>query len=567
METGRILHYEIVRLLGRGGMGEVYEALDTRLGRRVALKFVSAELGADPDHARRFQREAQAAAALAHPNIATLHALEQDGPRLFTVSELLTGETLRARMHAGALPAAEALGVARAVAAGLAHAHHRGVAHRDIKPENLLFAGDGTIKITDFGLAQIAHASNLTRTGTTLGTAAYMAPESVRGESGPPADVFALGVVLYEMLSGALPFEGVNSLAMLYAIAQLPPVPLASRCPGLPDGVVALVDDALRKDPATRPDANTLCARLSDLTGVAPPPSEAGLPAVARPTSSAVDSRIVTQPVTGSAAPPVPGRRIGPLAIAAIALAGLAIAAFVLRSVSRPPAAAKGDAVLRSRALADDAARFLTLGRPDSAEARARAALALDPANASAGINLAQVLRLRGEPTRAAALLTGVANDARAPLGLRAVAWDALGDMAMADRVWPEAVRALERSFAIDSSERAYNQLGYALARDARAADALALVRRGLRVFPASAALHKNAALALMQLDSLSAARLEADRAIALQPGFGPALGLRARLRARAGDGRGAAADWRAFLDTHPDPADSAEVAAALATR
>src|SRR5258706_7971053 len=181
MEHSRISHYEVGRRLGRGGMGEVYEAMDRDLARRVALKFVAPELAADADALKRFEREARAAAALNHPHIATLFAFERDAERTFIAMELVGGESLRDRIRRGPLPVAEALAIARDVAGALALAHRRGIVHRDVKPENVMFDEDGVVKLMDFGLARAVQASRLTTTGSTLGTAAYMPPESVRG--------------------------------------------------------------------------------------------------------------------------------------------------------------------------------------------------------------------------------------------------------------------------------------------------------------------------------------------------------------------------------------------------
>ena len=578
MENSRVLHYDVGRLLGRGGMGEVYEALDTRLGRRVALKFIMPSLAGVPEVVRRFEREAHASAVLAHPHIATLYALEHDAGRLFIVNELLPGGTLRRRMGPDGMAVAEALGLARDVSAALAHAHQRGIAHRDIKPENLMFASDRALKVTDFGLAQVANASQLTHAGTTIGTVSYMAPESVHGSGDARADVFALGVVLYEMLSGRLPFTADSSVAILYAIVHTEPRAVGEHRRGLPPGVEALVMSLLTKDPANRPDANAATAQLCGLTGVpyrAPDPFEpgAGIPGAEPFAADAmtVDVRQSAVPRPVPAAVPAsahPRSRLPRLAWAALALLVVVVGWGAWRPLRRmlgsSGAAVTPARALQARELADEAARFLTQGRLDSAEARANAALRLDGTNAGARINLAQVLRMRGEPTRAAALLSEVTSSHTADPRLRSVAWDALGDMAMEDQTWPEAVRALEQGFTLDSTERAYSQLGYAMTRAARPSEALRILRRGIATFPGSAALHKNAGYALLQLDSLPAATAEADRAIALDPAFGPALGLRARLEARLGDPRAAARDWTAFLAAHPAAGDSAEVAADL---
>src|SRR2546421_2092684 len=161
MENTRISHYEITKLLGRGGMGEVYEAMDLDLGRRVALKFIAPELAAEPEAFRRFEREARLAASLNHPHIATLYAFERADGRPFIAMELMSGRSLRARVSRGPMPVPEALGIARDLASALAHAHGRDIIHRDIKPENLMFDLEGVAKVTDFGLAKAAAASRL----------------------------------------------------------------------------------------------------------------------------------------------------------------------------------------------------------------------------------------------------------------------------------------------------------------------------------------------------------------------------------------------------------------------
>jgi tRNA A-37 threonylcarbamoyl transferase component Bud32/tetratricopeptide (TPR) repeat protein len=577
MEQTRILHYEIGRLLGRGGMGEVYEARDTKLQRRVALKFIAPELSADAESAKRFEREALSAAALSHPHIATLFALEHDGRSTFIAMELVPGGSLRDRIARRPLAVAEALAIARDVAAALAHAHRRGVVHRDIKPENLMFDEEGAVKIMDFGLARAAQASRMTMTGTTLGTAAYMAPESTRGAIGAPADVFALGVTLYEMLAGALPFPGESPLALLYMIANEEPRPLRENRPEAPAEVEAVVMRMLVKDPGQRPDANAVTAELSALTGVAPPAIEpaagtlagpaAGLPVPMR-TRGTEELEAEHLPARREEQALAPRRRRRALRWLVLVplLLGAAWAGSVLvqRGLSTRGGSAAAERTLRARVLNDDALRFLQQGELDSARARAEAALAFDPASVEARLNLGQALRLGGQITRAADLFSQVTKAPSRDARLMAMAYSGLADLAMDDATWPAAVGYLRRAFDLDSSERAFSQLGYALVRAARPGEALALLRRGLRAYPGSAALHKNAGYALLALDSLAAARAEVERALALDAGFGPALGLRARLRARQGDAAGARADREAFLRARPGPADSAEVDADL---
>jgi serine/threonine protein kinase len=382
MENTRILHYEILRLLGRGGMGEVYEARDTKLQRRVALKFIAPGLSADVASAQRFEREALSAAALSHPHIATLYALEHDGRAVFIAMELITGGSLRERMAQGPFAIPDALAIARDVAAALAHAHRRGIAHRDIKPENLMFNEEGAVKVMDFGLAHAVQASRLTLTGSTLGTAAYMAPESTRGAIGAPADVFALGVVLYEMMTGALPFPGEHPLAQLYMIANEEPRPLRAIRPEVAPEVEAAVARLLIKDPEQRPDAATVARELSVLTGVAPPAAEPAPPAGAgavAPERGAENLEIEHLPAPREevALSPTPRRQRARALTTWSGIILVAISAvFVLRwSSSR--GAAGSERALQSRVLSDEAAGLILRGSADSAQALADSALGL----------------------------------------------------------------------------------------------------------------------------------------------------------------------------------------------
>src|SRR5262245_31049651 len=270
MEQTQVGHYRIVRLLGRGGMGEVYEAEDLELHRHVALKFVISAFAHDDESRRRLEREARSAAALHHPHIAALWALERDGDRPFISMELLKGTTLRALLASGQLSIEHASEIVRDVADALAYAHTRPdpVVHRDIKPENLMFDDRQHIKITDFGLAKASQATNLTMEGTSVGTPVYMAPECALGPAGAPADVFALGAVLYELLVGRVPFEGANSLAAMFAIASQATPSLRAARPEAPEALEALVTRMLSKAPEDRPTAAQVAAALGSTSTV-----------------------------------------------------------------------------------------------------------------------------------------------------------------------------------------------------------------------------------------------------------------------------------------------------------
>jgi tetratricopeptide (TPR) repeat protein/TolB-like protein len=274
-----IAHYEILEKLGEGGMGVVYKALDIRLQRLVALKFLPHEIVASPARIQRFQAEARAVSSLNHPNVATIHAMDEDDGRRFLVLEYLSGGTLRSRMQTYAeraeeFPVPEAIRIMAAVADGLSHAHRNGVVHRDLKPENIMFTEEGVPRITDFGLAKSVGGSEITTEGVTIGTVPYMAPEqAVRGETGPRGDLFALGVVLYEMLSGARPFAGQTDFSTLHAIVNDQPPRLRHVRPAAPAALDRIVHKLLEKDPERRmQSAEELAAELYGLAGFAPAP-------------------------------------------------------------------------------------------------------------------------------------------------------------------------------------------------------------------------------------------------------------------------------------------------------
>ncbi len=262
-------HYHIVEELGAGGMGVVYRAEDTKLKRSVALKFLPPELTRDAEARRRFLHEAQAAAALDHPNICTVHEVDETAEgRVYIAMACYAGETLRERIANGPLPLPEALRIAREAAAGLAHAHAKGIVHRDVKPANLFVCADGLVKVLDFGLAKLAAGSAVTKTGTTLGTTAYMSPEQAKGQPvDGRTDIWSLGVVLYEMVAGRPPFGGEYPQAVVYGIINEEPEPLTARRTGVPIQLDGIIAKALAKDPADRYQA--LADLAVDLRGVA----------------------------------------------------------------------------------------------------------------------------------------------------------------------------------------------------------------------------------------------------------------------------------------------------------
>ncbi len=256
--------YEILSLLGAGGMGEVYRARDAALRRDVAIKVLPGFIAQDADRLRRFTQEAQAAAALNHPNILAVYGLGSFGGAPYLVSELLDGETLREMLSHGVVPIRKASDYAAQIARGLAAAHEKGIVHRDLKPENLFVARDGRIKILDFGLAKLMHTetqaddSTATRTiatnpGVVMGTAGYMSPELVRGKPADHrTDIFALGVILYEMVAGRRVFEKATSAETMTAILNEDPPSLSQIAPGISPGMQRVIHRCLEKAPEQR---------------------------------------------------------------------------------------------------------------------------------------------------------------------------------------------------------------------------------------------------------------------------------------------------------------------------
>jgi serine/threonine protein kinase/Tol biopolymer transport system component len=272
--VGRCLGpYQVRSLLGRGGMGEVYRALDTRLGREVAIKLLPAAFATDQDRLRRFEQEARAASSLNHPNVLTIYDIGTTAPELggapYIVSELLTGETLRERLRGEMLPLRRAVDYAVQIARGLQAAHEKGIVHRDLKPENLFVTKDGRVKILDFGLAKLKppSARSMTSTdtkastqplgtapGVVMGTVGYMSPEQVRaeGEVDHRSDIFAFGAILYELLSGRRAFEGGSAVEVLNAILKEEPPEITELGSEIPAALARVMRHCLEKEPAER---------------------------------------------------------------------------------------------------------------------------------------------------------------------------------------------------------------------------------------------------------------------------------------------------------------------------
>ena len=297
LEPGAALkHYRIVELLGKGGMGEVYAAEDTRLGRKVAIKCLPRGLAADPERLRRFTQEAKAASALNHPSILTIHDVDEVDGQPFMVTEFIDGHTLRERLQApaAAIPLGEAIDIAGQVASALSAAHVAGIVHRDVKPENIMLREDGHAKLVDFGLAKIEQDASAgstdetvaavgahTTPGIVMGTTAYMSPEQARGlPVDARSDIFSLGVVLYEMAAGRPPFQGETPSDVIAAILRFEPAAVAD----LPPDLEHTLRKALEKDRDERyqtakdfaADLKRLRRRLDPSAGTPPTPTGQG---------------------------------------------------------------------------------------------------------------------------------------------------------------------------------------------------------------------------------------------------------------------------------------------------
>ena len=382
--------YRVLGRLGVGGMATVYLAEDSSLGRKVALKVMAERYAEDGEFVERFRREAQAAARLNHPNIIAVYDRGEADGRPYIAMEYLQGRTLKQVIQKeGPLPAERAIAIAMQVLAGLRYAHEHGVVHRDVKPHNVLVGDDGRIKVTDFG---IAHAGDpqMTEVGSIVGTAQYLSPEQARGRSvGPQTDLYSLGVVVYEMLAGRVPFEGDSSVAIAMQHVSDEPPPLRALAPDVPDSLALVVAHAMLKQPGQRyGSADEFAADLDRVRrGLVPAAATALLTAVpSEPTDfvpAAEATRIAPRAEAGSLLsgerpppPPLPRKRSRwPwLLVLLLVLAVGALAAFALgvgeddgkggTTVTRPDHGHDGDGRPRASSRISWASRSRRRPRP-----------------------------------------------------------------------------------------------------------------------------------------------------------------------------------------------------------
>ena len=379
---GRVVsHYRIDEEIGRGGMGVVYRGYDLRLDRPVALKFLPSELTGDEPARERFAVEARAASKLDHSSVCTIHDIDEtDDGQLFIVMAYYEGETLKDRLARGRLAIQECLGIAGQVASGLQRAHENGIVHRDVKPANLILTPHGEVKILDFGVAKLVDEAGITRTGAALGTMSYMSPEQLEGaEVSYPTDLWALGVVLHEMLTGSPPFGGGDGASPIGAILSRDPPPPGSMREDVPEALDHLVAGLLAKDPSARPSAAGAVRELEALS-------------------------------VGERRPEAETRRL-PIGLAAGAVAALVLLGIVLPALGRARVDAAREAMSRAEALVQEQ-RFLEAFEEVEA---ARGSLEGDTALERITLQAADVLSLRSDPpgARVSLVTYGLGEDGR----------------------------------------------------------------------------------------------------------------------------------------------------------
>ncbi len=533
----RIAHFRLLGPLGAGGMGEVFRARDEKLEREVALKLISARCSLDDTFRARFLREGKAAAAVQHPCVAVVYEIGEDRERLYIAMELIKGRSLRALV--GSIPPPRALEIAADVASALGAAHAAGIVHRDIKPENILITDDGRVKVLDFGLARRPDDSDpapggqtndaLTRDGAMMGTPGYMSPEQALGQRvGPPTDVFALGVVLYELLSGRRPFAGAGMIEAAIAVTRDEASSLGEHV-SLPNVVTALVHQCLDKQAQGRPTALHLSEQLRSLTSAlreleAQPTVALGTAAgaaAAAPSASSQSASATQRLVPRSYRPWIAASAIGCAAAGALAWLSMrptasepAAGSAASSALVPAPASLATPTAITSLPITgqpDDEARLAyeqalsSLRRADWGRARVLLDQAVkhDPRFLQAQMRLAHIESVFGELKRARERLRAVA-DREAELSER-------------DRAWLRGVEAMHMSEPAD----------YQLA--------VQRFEEASRKWPGDAELHFMVAATQQRVFKLDQALEQAQAAIGLDPQFADALQIVGRLQLRKG--------------------------------
>ena len=439
----KLSHYEVVESLGAGGMGEVYRARDSRLGRDVAIKVLPPDRTLDETSRRRFQREAMAASSLNHPNIITIYEINSEGDTDFIVMEHVRGATLSSRIKRGPLPIDEAVGYASQIAEALSKAHAAGIVHRDLKPGNVMITDDGLVKVLDFGLAKFDTSSvntqgssgehqldlTLSLPGAVTGTIAYMSPEQARGDRvDARSDVFSFAIMFFEMLAGQLPFAGPNAIAILHNIHFNPPRDLRELRSDVPPPLAGLLWRMLEKPPEKRPT-------MAEVASVLRAGARAAGAVTWRSGDGAGDGAgdramdALSASAWGQAAPVRSGRRWVWLGVGAVLLVGMLGAGgyFVKKRASAKSAAAtevtaaepaEGDAFALYKKGREELDHFDRPGATDRAIKTLERAVELDPQSGASFAALAQAYALKNDQNADPQWLKLTAQNARRALEL-----------------------------------------------------------------------------------------------------------------------------------------------------
>ncbi len=535
-------HYKITATLGIGGMGEVYHAEDSKLGRRVALKILPSDMAADPERLERFQREAKVVASLNHPNIVTIHSVEEADGLQFLTMELVEGNDLERLLPDDGFPLSKIFDIAVPLTDALATAHERGIVHRDLKPANIMLTKEGRVKVLDFGLAKLGldspvplsdqdetalapTSSPLTGDGTILGTAPYMPPEQLEGlPVDHRADIFSVGVLLYELATGRRPFEGSSSIALASSILRDTPPPISEIKQDLPRHFGRIIETCLEKDPERRyQSAKDLRNALQSLQRE----TESGL-------SSSIHSELKAHSEVST---PAPTRRsLTAVVIAATVTIGLIAAFFLLRSQgflgsraappSQPEVSSEAQVLLdQSRKYSQDGA---TLAKLKLAEQTLRRALDIEPGNAFLKAELAHLLagmqdEYPQEERREEAL--ELADQALSANPAAAKAWLARGELSMLEGDGESAARAAQHAMAIDpSSVRAQVLNGQALLEQGRREEGLNQLRQAVEMDGGAITARYSIGTALLRMGQLDEATVEFKRVLEYAPGHVSAM-------------------------------------------
>jgi serine/threonine protein kinase len=531
-DPAKIAGYDIIGTLGEGGMGIVYRARDATLDREVALKVIRPE-SLSAEARQRFVREAKACSRINHPNIVTVYAAGEDNGMPWFAMELVTGETLRTVSNRGPVPWRDAVDWIVGILDALARLHAEGIVHRDLKPENIIITKDGTAKLMDFGIAHMGSETALTVDGATLGTARYMSPEQVHGNPADArSDLFSLGAVLYELLSGEPAFAGEHPLATMYAITSEPPRPIAELVPSLPGAVAKAIERSLEKDPASRfADAASFRDAL----------------------------RSSLQPERPAAETHVRPSVLLKIAVPLFGAAAVMIAAIIFSKHTPQgdrPLAARHDSIAQS---------YERAGRMPEAEIEYQKAIIADGSWEIPLNNLAMLYIRKGSLTEADSLLNRAVSIepryAAALYNLGDVRWR-LDDLEGAEEYFRRAIDA-------DSSFIApYNNLGSLLISRGRAAEAARILDRGLAFEQANPSekelrgfLLKNRGIASVALGRESEAGDYWQSALEIMPNNPELLRLLAEWYAEAGRPAEAASCWRKLgvVGSDTDKTDAAE--------